>query len=92
MSEFIIVKNPRYKRRRERQYDLPTIDELYRQKQEELQQLEKVRKEFVDAEKKKHEPRKGHTFTFTEGMLLAFMAQFFLGPTISAFLKAQGLQ
>jgi hypothetical protein len=90
MSEYIIVKR-RQRRDHERAIDLPTLDELYRRKMEELTELEKVRKEFADKEKSKHAP-KGHTFTFVEGLLLAFLFQYTLGPIISAALKAQGLQ
>lgn len=88
MSDYIIVKR---RRRNERNYDIPSLDELYRQRKEELDQIDKIRKEFEEKNKQKHPP-KTHTFTFTEGLLLAFLAQYTLGPIISAYLKAQGLQ
>lgn len=68
----------------------PDIDlvTLLRKKKEEAEILEKFLKETKKEEKK--EP-KGHSFTFTEGLLLAFMAQYFLGPVISAVMKANGL-
>jgi len=53
--------------------------------------LEEREKKSKEKGKEKEKP-KTHRFTFTEGMLLAFMAQYFLGPAIHAFLHTQGLQ
>lgn len=43
-------------------------------------------------ENKKRDYPKEHRFTFTEGMLLAFVFQYVFGPSISAALKAYGVQ
>ena len=53
--------------------------------------LEEREKKSREKSKEKKEP-KTHRFTFTEGMLMAFMVQYFLGPMIHAYLHAQGLQ
>ena len=53
--------------------------------------LEEREKRSKEKSKEKEKP-KTHRFTFTEGMLLAFMAQYFLGPMIHAYLHAQGFQ
>jgi len=53
--------------------------------------LEEREKKSKEKNKEKDKPKQ-HRFTFTEGMLIAFMAQYFLGPMIHAYLHAQGLQ
>ena len=52
--------------------------------------LLKAEKELAEKKELEKKP-KPHAFTFTEGMLLAFMAQYFLGPIISNTLKAYGV-
>src|ERR1043165_4984448 len=95
MSDYIIVKKPKKRRfrREEPEVNEFSLVELLRKKKEETEALENFLKE-QEKLKKKDDPKKpqGHTFTFTEGLLLAFMAQWFLGPMLSAFLKTQGLQ
>lgn len=96
MSDYIIVKKPKKRRfRREEEFvDEFTLVDLLRKKKEEAKALEDFLKEQEKLNKKDDKPSspKPMTFTFTEGLLLAFMAQWFLGPMLSAFLKTQGLQ
>jgi hypothetical protein len=96
MSDYIIVKRP--KKRRFRRDEPESVDEftlvdLLRKKKEEAKALEDFLKEQEKLNKKEDKQTpKPHAFTFTEGLLLAFMAQWFLGPMLSSFLKTQGLQ
>jgi hypothetical protein len=96
MTEYIIVKKP--KKRRFRSEEVPvesmSLVDLLRAKKEEVKALEDFWKEQEKLNKKddKKDAAKPHQFTFTEGLLLAFMAQYFLGPVINASLKAYGVQ
>lgn len=94
MSDYIIVKKPK-KRRFSRNEDVDefSLVELLRRKKEEAKALEDFLKE-QEKLSKKDDPRKPQVrvFTFTEGLLLAFILQYTLGPMISAALKTQGLQ
>jgi len=94
MSDYIIVKKPKKRRFRtqEDEFVIPDLAEVYREKKASLDNLAKVMEEYKKLEKKDEKKPQGHTFTFTEGLLLAFILQYTLGPMISAALKAQGLQ
>lgn len=95
MSDYIIVKKPKKRRfsRNEESVDEFSLVELLRRKKEEAKALEDFLKE-QEKLNKKDGPNKPQvrTFTFTEGLLLAFILQYTLGPMISAALKTQGLQ
>jgi hypothetical protein len=93
MSEYVIVKKPKKRRfSREESIEEFTLVDLLRKKKEETKALEDFLKEQQKIEKKDEKKPQGRTFTFTEGLLLAFILQYTLGPAISAMLKAQGLQ
>ncbi len=93
MSDYIIVKSPKKRRFRDskEEYQIPDLDEVYRERKESLDRLVKVMEEYKKLDKKEDKKPQGKTFTFTEGLLLAFIFQYTLGPMISAALKAQGL-
>ena len=88
---YIIVKKPK-RRKSEPDFDEVNIVDYVRRRKEELADIEKFLEEQKKLNKKPEEKPKGHAFTFTEGLLLAFLFQYTLGPMISAALKAQGLQ
>lgn len=95
MTEYIIVKKPKRRFRRDRD-ETPfkefSLVDVLRQQKEETKALEDFLKEQDKLNKKDDHKPKPHQFTFTEGLLLAFMAQYFLGPAIHASLKAYGVQ
>lgn len=97
MTEYIIVKKPKRRRFRREEVEMEAVDlslaDVYKKKKEELDGLGALLKaEKEDSEKKEADKKpKPHSFTFTEGMLLAFMAQYFLGPVISKTLQAYGV-
>lgn len=80
----------RFGRKKEKEFDLVS---LLRKKKEEAELLEKFLKDQEKINKKEDKKEvKAHVFTFTEGLLMAFMAQYFLGPAIHAGLHAYGVQ
>lgn len=94
MTDYIIVKKPKKRSfRREESVEEFTLVDLLRKNKEERDALEKFLEEQKKLTKKPEDNKpKPHTFTFTEGLLLAFLFQYTIGPMISAALKAQGLQ
>lgn len=96
MTEYMIVKKPK-RRRFRRDDEMEAVDlslaDVYKQKKDELDGLGALLKAEKEAAEKKEKEKtpKPHAFTFTEGMLLAFMAQYFLGPIISNTLRAYGV-
>lgn len=93
MTEYIIVKKPTRKRRYRDEEVSVSLADIYKDKKEELDGLGALLKAEKEAAEKKEADKKPkpHTFTFTEGLLLAFMAQYFLGPVISNTLRAYGV-
>lgn len=91
--DYIVVKKPKKRRfRSEESIEEISLTDIIRKRKEELTELEKFLEEQKKLNKKDDPKPKGHAFTFTEGLLLAFLFQYTLGPMISAALKAQGLQ
>lgn len=93
MSEYIIVRKPKKRRFRKEE---PTTEfslvDVLRQQKEETKALEDFLKEQEKLNKKDDKKEmKAHQFTFTEGMLLAFFAQYLLGGPLSMMLKAYGV-
>lgn len=89
---YIIVKKPK-RRKSEPDFDEVNIVDYVRRRKEELADIEKFLEEQKKLTKKPEDNKpKAHAFTFTEGLLLAFLFQYTIGPMISAALKAQGLQ
>lgn len=77
--------------RREKDKDVKLdLVQLLRKKKEEADLLEKFLKEQVKKEDKKEHPK--HSFTFAEGVILAYMAQFIIGPMYKVFLVHLGIQ
>jgi hypothetical protein len=52
---------------------------------------EALSKKKEEAAKKKEIRREGRAFTFAEGMILAFVAQFLLGPLYNHYLATLGI-
>lgn len=95
MSEYIIVRKPKKRRFRNEEASVEqfSLVDILRQKKEEVKALEDFWKEQEKLNKKEDKKEnKVHVFTFTEGLLMAFMAQYFLGPVIHATLHAYGVQ
>lgn len=93
MTEYIIVKKPTRKRRYRDEEVSVSLADIYKDKKEELDGLGALLKAEKEAAEKKEADKKPkpHVFTFTEGLLLAFMAQYFFGPIISNTLRAYGV-
>lgn len=83
-------KGNRWKKPKPEKFDLVA---LLRQKKEEADLLEKFLKEQEKLGKKeeKKEEKKGHSFTFAEGIILAYAAQFIIGPLYKVALINMGI-
>lgn len=82
-------KNSRWKKPKEEKFDLVA---LLRQKKEEADLLEKFLKEQEKLNKKEEKKEgKGHSFTFAEGIILAYAAQFVIGPLYKVALVNLGV-
>lgn len=49
-------------------------------------------KEKKDKDKKDRDKPKGRSLSFAEGMLVAFMVQWYILPMVTVYLKSHGLQ
>lgn len=74
---------------KEKEFDLVSI---IRKKKEELKLFEEFMKEQEKLTKKEEKKLEGHKFTFAEGVILAFIAQMFIGPVYKAFTAHMGIQ
>lgn len=75
--------------RKKRRYGDVDVVELLKKKQEETKILEA----FLEDQRKANLEKqpKGHTFTFAEGMILAYVAQFVIGPLYTHYLTVLGI-
>lgn len=92
MTEYIIVKKPKRRARQEDTADHFNLVDVLRQKQEEAEFLDKYIKDREKLGKKEEKKEiKGHTFTFAEGILLAYLAQLIIGPLYKLTLAHWGI-
>lgn len=75
-------------KRRNKEFDLV---ERLRQMREETELLEKFLKEQEKLNKKDDKKPEGYKFTFAEGIVMAYAAQFILGPLYKVFLLHLGV-
>lgn len=81
-------KTSRWKKPKEEKFDLVA---LLRQKKEEADLLEKFLKEQDKLTKKEEKKIEGHKFTFAEGIILCYAAQFIIGPLYKVALIQLGI-
>lgn len=94
-EDFIAITEHLNKAKKRRYRQTPELDivELIRKKHEEAKFLEQYLKDFDKLNKKEEKKEdKRRQFTFAEGVILAFMAQLFVGPMYKAFLLHLGVQ
>lgn len=84
---------PEKAKRWKKDKDLDIITML-RKKQEEAKLIDTFLKDHEKLSKKeeKKDEKKGHAFTFAEGVILAYMAQVIIGPLYKVVLVHLGVQ
>lgn len=83
-------KQRREQKEKRKEFDLVS---LLRKKEEEVDIINKFLEERSKLKKKEEKKEdKKHTFTFAEGVILAIVAQMFIGPMYKMFLLHLGIQ